>query len=980
MNKKFAILLAGIVAMQPLTAFASTGNVSDWAKTTVQTYLGKEFQENANYRYSANREFFADLTARMLKNMGYNLQMPDFNPFNDTENSSVIALSHAGLLAGVGNSKFDPRGSMTREQLAVINDRIYKELGIELEPIKEFKVSDAYNISSWALPSVRRVYQAGLMVGNGDTFAPKSVLTKEEAIIITSRNEVTLAELVKLKQTQIDEQVKENEKYLANDVFEYDVATKRMIVKKSATVDVDEPGTPKDISSIHVVPGATLKLIGIKATDVVVSTDGKLELVNSAVTNLRLDKAALISDKSSTVSKVTTTRTCYINGNDTQIGEVTISEGVPSEVVNVSAIVKSLVIDAGTTVILSNFVDKALITKAGSHLRVFGDINTLTVNNSANVEIARGSIVHEIVLNAKTVLDTETGTRLKKVTVNRDGFGSEIVLKAETTIDLKVDGRATINGVTYTSDDKIEYTDGKVVSTGKDSTDTPSKGDEDAVNTAMLQLTADVLLGNNKNNSEVTENLTLPQKFLGCDMKYSSSNTVVITDSGIVTRLANSTDVMVTATIKSGKHERTKTLRFTVPGNGESSEVEDTESLRREIGYELSLIVIPSIVSGQFTLPLTTTKGYEIEYTTNPSGLMSFTKTSLGWDVSVETPDEDLPLTLTATVIHENLVVPRKANLIIKGRDILEEMSSAFESLDLPSVIYKGMGIPTHAGRYPLTVTSSNTDVLMVERSELIPGLMAEDYKVNLTYTMSHGKHTLTETREVTVTRDQKTYAQHDMKGILSGVVISKPLSDKVELPSKYKDYILEVTIGDSRLIPEDEYDMPYTGKGSRHLGVSESGGKITIENINPLSSQSWEIDIHLKLTTEIGGTNLEETRLLSTVVRPKYTDATWESAMRDELIKLVTTIELPAVLKGKSEGMKKSNTFIFEGTDIVYHINLTTVGGDLTVQEDNGMLYLIPLSVTEPKDVTVVLRTSIELGRDIIYADKAFSVKLLPN
>ena len=88
----------------------------------------------------------------------------------------------SGLVNGVGNGRFAPEESITRQDMAVLIARLAESLEFTLpQNIEPMAFADRKNISDYALPSVKAVQQAGIVNGlPGAVFAPKQPATREE--------------------------------------------------------------------------------------------------------------------------------------------------------------------------------------------------------------------------------------------------------------------------------------------------------------------------------------------------------------------------------------------------------------------------------------------------------------------------------------------------------------------------------------------------------------------------------------------------------------------------------------------------------------------------------------------------------------------------------------------------------------------------------------------------------------------------------
>ncbi|MEW9699727.1 S-layer homology domain-containing protein [Paenibacillus sp. SI8] len=94
----------------------------------------------------------------------------------------------AGLIDGYGD-KFGPDDNITREQMAVIITRALKFAGkTEETASKALKFADAGDISSWALPSISKAVQAGILEGDAEgLLRPGSLSTRAEGTVMLER-------------------------------------------------------------------------------------------------------------------------------------------------------------------------------------------------------------------------------------------------------------------------------------------------------------------------------------------------------------------------------------------------------------------------------------------------------------------------------------------------------------------------------------------------------------------------------------------------------------------------------------------------------------------------------------------------------------------------------------------------------------------------------------------------------------------------
>ena len=104
--------------------------------------------------------------------------------FNKLDKTKRIII---GVVGGVGDGRFDPEGTLTREQAAVMLARLANAVGSPL-PVHSTMFADSGDISLWAFDDVGRVQGAGLMGGVGDNrFAPLESYTREQSIVTVMR-------------------------------------------------------------------------------------------------------------------------------------------------------------------------------------------------------------------------------------------------------------------------------------------------------------------------------------------------------------------------------------------------------------------------------------------------------------------------------------------------------------------------------------------------------------------------------------------------------------------------------------------------------------------------------------------------------------------------------------------------------------------------------------------------------------------------
>lgn len=130
-------------------------------------------------------EWYMELTIdEVLEINGLSLEN---NPFTDTSSEEVIAANKLGIVNGKGNGKFDPNGSITRQEAATMLTKTAEALDYEVKA-KSTTYADSSSIATWAKAGVDFVSFYGIMNGTGkDSFSPKGTYTRQQAYLTIAR-------------------------------------------------------------------------------------------------------------------------------------------------------------------------------------------------------------------------------------------------------------------------------------------------------------------------------------------------------------------------------------------------------------------------------------------------------------------------------------------------------------------------------------------------------------------------------------------------------------------------------------------------------------------------------------------------------------------------------------------------------------------------------------------------------------------------
>jgi hypothetical protein len=88
-----------------------------------------------------------------------------------------------GVVGGVGDRRFDPHGTFTREMAAVLLVNLLNAMGIVLEEAPA-DFNDREDMAVWAVTQIGQVQNAGLIQGSGGNFDPKGKFDRQSAILL----------------------------------------------------------------------------------------------------------------------------------------------------------------------------------------------------------------------------------------------------------------------------------------------------------------------------------------------------------------------------------------------------------------------------------------------------------------------------------------------------------------------------------------------------------------------------------------------------------------------------------------------------------------------------------------------------------------------------------------------------------------------------------------------------------------------------
>ena len=122
------------------------------------------------------------MLAEVLYRLAGSPDTSDYKYFKDTSLESVTWCYENGVVNGMSETRFEPNGRITREQIAAMLFRYAKVCKMDMElkgDLSQF--TDCGEISDWALDSLEWANGAGLINGMGDgTLNPKGTATRAQ--------------------------------------------------------------------------------------------------------------------------------------------------------------------------------------------------------------------------------------------------------------------------------------------------------------------------------------------------------------------------------------------------------------------------------------------------------------------------------------------------------------------------------------------------------------------------------------------------------------------------------------------------------------------------------------------------------------------------------------------------------------------------------------------------------------------------------
>jgi len=188
-----AVYTAANVIPPVITAW---GYCSDWAESYVNDAGGQDLipysVKGTDLRARITRLEFAAAALQLYKALSgvSSLQLTIDNPFSDCDDNHVLLACQLGIVNGVGDGKFDPDGTLLREQAVAMMGRVCELVqfgavadGSQLDLTGAKTFSDRAQTSAYARNYIDYLTACGVIDGvGGGLFAPLGTMTREQAI------------------------------------------------------------------------------------------------------------------------------------------------------------------------------------------------------------------------------------------------------------------------------------------------------------------------------------------------------------------------------------------------------------------------------------------------------------------------------------------------------------------------------------------------------------------------------------------------------------------------------------------------------------------------------------------------------------------------------------------------------------------------------------------------------------------------------
>ncbi|MET3617515.1 hypothetical protein ABID14_001146 [Peptoniphilus olsenii] len=162
-------------------------NCSSWALKDINKAKDLNIVVNSmatNMKSNITREELAEVAVKTYKYLNKRTSQGTINYFEDTNNKYVNIAVDLGLMNGNGTGTFNPKGSVTRQDFAVVISKVFGS-----DKVKDIKIKDKKSISNYALDAVKNSVNKKFMnLDKNSNFNPKKEMKREEVLSSIVRN------------------------------------------------------------------------------------------------------------------------------------------------------------------------------------------------------------------------------------------------------------------------------------------------------------------------------------------------------------------------------------------------------------------------------------------------------------------------------------------------------------------------------------------------------------------------------------------------------------------------------------------------------------------------------------------------------------------------------------------------------------------------------------------------------------------------
>ncbi|MGO3751230.1 MAG: S-layer homology domain-containing protein [Peptoniphilaceae bacterium] len=163
-------------------------NYSDWAYEDLmlaQSYGLFSEDIRKDVKKSINRVEMAELIVKASSKLGFPKVHDSKIIYSDIDNIYTRNAKTLGLMLGISENKFNPSGKVTKEDLAIILDRLVRKNNINSKSNKE--IADINLAENYAKNSIVSVVNKNILLLENKKFNPKKNITRQEAIVALVR-------------------------------------------------------------------------------------------------------------------------------------------------------------------------------------------------------------------------------------------------------------------------------------------------------------------------------------------------------------------------------------------------------------------------------------------------------------------------------------------------------------------------------------------------------------------------------------------------------------------------------------------------------------------------------------------------------------------------------------------------------------------------------------------------------------------------